>query len=775
MKELIPATIATLVLSACSSIGPTTPRSVTIERTPHGIPHITAPSWYGIAYGVAYANAQDNVCQTAQQLVTVRGERSHFFGPQAMGVLGLRPFPNQLIDLFVRHHMDDVALERARAGMSADAREATSGYMAGYNRFLADTGSGNLPAECRNQAWVRPMTAGDLARVTEASALLAGTAAFADGVVGAVPPGKVSLVDDSGLLGAEPMPQVLASNGWAFGKNATPDGSGVLMGNPHFPWIGTNRFWQAHLIIPGQLDVMGAVIGNSPVVQVGFNRDVAWTHTVSTGRRYTLYELTLDPADPTTYLVDGQKKKMEQRTVTVPAAGGAAAITHTFYRTQWGPLVVVPRVGLTWSTSTAYAIADANTLNTRALDSWIRMNKARSVQELRDAMGNNGIPWVNTIGADRAGNALYADLSVVPDVSAAMLQRCAPSPRVAGLLGSAGIPVLNGSVSSCAWNRDAAAAQAGLTPAARMPVVVTPDWVQNSNGSFWLSNPAIKPSSEISPLVGRVGTQQNLRTRSAILEIQQRLAGTDGLPGNKMGVDEVRSVIFRNKNLAADLVLPNLLSLCERDPMVPHNAAQRDGCAALAKWDRTNNVGSKGAPLFREFWRKAAGVPNVWRVPFNAADPVNTPNGLAVENEAVRAAVLKALEDAVGVVRAAGYSLDVALGDVQFRTVRGVRVPIHGGDEFEGVLNKMESRGQPVLSAGGYRVDYGSSYMQAVTFDARGPVAYGLLTYGQGSSAESPLAFDQLELFSRKEWVKLPFHREEVERQRVGAAVVLSY
>ena len=41
------------------------------------------------------------------------------------------------------------------------------------------------------------------------------------------------------------------------------------------------------------------MIGDNPVVHIGFNRDVAWTHTVSTGKRDTLYELQLVPGDPT--------------------------------------------------------------------------------------------------------------------------------------------------------------------------------------------------------------------------------------------------------------------------------------------------------------------------------------------------------------------------------------------------------------------------------------------------------------------------------------------
>lgn len=654
-------------------------------------------------------------------------------------------------------------------------------------------------AGCRwsvaNAPWVKPITEADLARVTELGVTTAGVTAFADAVMAASPPVRQGKADEGNALtlalsqrereqqirevlgeygfGRRPDGE-LGSNGWAFGKSSTPDCFGVALGNPHFPWIGSNRFWQLHLTIPGQLDAMGVSIGNSAMVQIGFNRDVAWTHTVSTGKRFTLYELKLDPADPTTYIVDGQRHKMRSREVSIPVPAGVAPIKHTFWFTQWGPVLAIPRAGLTWSAAKAYAIADANTLNTRSADMWMRMDRARSVQDLRDAQGSAGNPWSTTVAADRNGQALYADLSVVPDVSAQMLQRCAPSAPAAALFRIADLPILDGSRSDCAWQHDRAAAAPGIIPASRMPVVITSDWVANSNDSFWLANPHIPAVPQVSPMVGLVGTPQRLRTRSGIMEIESRLAGTDGLPGNRMGVDEVRQVIFRDRNLAAMLVVPDLLAACQ-EANATLSPAQKEGCAALAKWDRTNNVGSQGAPLFREFWREAQHIPNVWRVPFDRNQPVTTPAGLKMSDAAVRAAVFKSLEDAVGVVKAAGYPVDVALGQAQFRDVRGRRVPIPGGDEFEGVLNKVETQGQPKLAAGGYHVNYGSSYIQAVTFDARGPVAYGLLTYGQSSSAASPYSFDQLPLFSAKEWVRLPFHPEDVNAQRVGAPLVLAY
>jgi acyl-homoserine-lactone acylase len=785
--------VVSAVLSGCAATSPTEgARGVTIERTTHGIAHVTAPDHEGLAYGTAYAHAQDNVCQTAEHLLTVRGERSLFLGPQAMGDLGLGRLSNAQIDLFVRQHMDDAALARAAEMLGPDARAALRGYVAGYNRHLRDVGPGGLPEACRDRPWVRPMTQADLARATELSMIQGGLGALAGAVLAARPPPRATAlgaaaVDDRPVDPREAAIEVarhgfndnpeggeLGSNGWAFGRDATPDGRGVLLGNPHFPWNGTNRFWQLHLTIPGQVDVMGATGGLSPVVAIGFNKDVAWTHTVSTGKRFTLYELALDPADPTVYLIDGQPRRMTTRTVEVPLPGGTS-LSQTFHSTDWGPVIALPRAGLGWTPQKAYALRDANSLNVRSIDSWMRMARARSVPELREAMGNQGMPWINTIAADRDGRAMYADLSVVPDVSAEQLRACAPSPAAAALFKASGLPVLDGSRSACAWRQDPSAAAPGRIPPARMPVLVTDTWVQNSNDSFWLSNPDIAPMADVSPLVGPVGTPQRLRTRSGIGEIRARLAGTDGLPGQRMGADEVRSVIFRDRNLAGALVVDDLVTACGTPGDTGLNPDQATGCRVLAGWNRTSDAEARGAPLFREFWRQAKDVPKVWRVPFNPRQPVTTPSGLDMATPATREAVFKALGDAVAALRAAGYAADAALGETQWREVRGRRVALHGGDEFEGVLNKLESQGQPRIAPGGYRINYGSSYLQVVTFDARGPVAQGLLTYGQSSDPASPRAYDQLPLFAAKRWLPLPFHPEDVRSQREGPPLRLDY
>jgi acyl-homoserine-lactone acylase len=139
--------------------------------------------------------------------------------------------------------------------------------------------------------------------------------------------------------------------------------------------------------------------------------------------------------------------------------------------------------------------------------------------------------------------------------------------------------------------------------------------------------------------------------------------------------------------------------------------------------------------------------------------------------------VWEALTQAVQKVRAAGFALDAPLGTVQFPGITTERIPLHGGEEMEGVLNNLGRTAQGTaagITPQGHTIDYGSSYIQTVTFDDRGPVAHAVLTYGQSTNPASLHANDQMRLFSKKQWPVLPFHAEDVARERVGEILKLT-
>jgi acyl-homoserine-lactone acylase len=450
--------------------------------------------------------------------------------------------------------------------------------------------------------------------------------------------------------------------------------------------------------------------------------------------------------------------------ISVRGDGGQQSTkTRMQWSTRWGPVIVIPRAGLNWTAKTAYALKDANASNARFVDSWLGINRAASVQDIRQAHANLGIPWVNTLAADRQGNAMYADVSVVPDVDAAQLARCAPSAPAAALRGPTGLIVLDGSKSSCDWQRDPNSPVPGLTPMPRMAVAIRSDWVHNSNDGFFYTHPA-QTWGDISPMVGD-DVMRRPRTRAGLVEIPEMIGR------GKVTLQGMQGAIFQNRNTMAQVVLPDLLKACDAGAPNPEAA---DGCKALRGWDRRNEIDARGAHLFREFWRAVNTLPGLYRVPFDRARPTATPDGLKMDDAVVTGKVWEALTAAVRNVRAAGFALDAPLGSVQRPLHAEEPIALHGGDEIEGVLNNLGNQFAPGITSKGLRIDYGSSYIQTVTFDDRGPVAQAILSYSQSTDPASPHYVDQTRLFSRKEWPSLPFHPEDVAKGRVGEVLKLT-
>lgn len=768
MKTLLLTTAACALAAGIASTAAAATYEAQIVRTKYGIPHVSAKDYRGLGYGQAYAFAQDNLCLLADKIVTVNGERTKHFGADGTTVVSFTDIKNLESDFFFRANID---LAPLRAGLQkgpAEYRELVTGYVAGFNRYLADTPKEKRPAECRDAAWVRPITLDDMLRLNEERMIQASGGAWLRQTNAAAPPSAAAPAKAASNLGLPNMAEMigLGSNGWAFGRDVTTNKSGLLLGNPHFPWETTNRFYQIHLTIPGKFDAMGVTIAGAPGLSIGFNKDVAWTHTVSTDRHFTLFELALDPADPAAYLVDGKRHVMERESVTVDTPAGPQ--TRTYYSTIYGPVVVMPQAGLTWNAKSAYALRDANKGNSASAGTWLDIARAKSVGDIRATITKSlGIPWVNTIAADRHGDALYADITATPNVSAQKLKDCAPSAAAAKLADTARIYVLDGSRAGCNWDGS------GLMPGATMPAVVRTDYVANSNDSFWLAN-AKAPLPAVSPIVGLTATPQNLRTRSGVIEIDARIAGTDGLPGAGFTPDAVKTMLFRNRNHAADLYLDDALKACSAQGPAPavdgRSIDLAPGCAVLAKWDRRMDNDSVGALLWVEFWRNAQKISDLYVAPFDPADPIHTPRGLKTDPD-TSAKLRQALGNAVATLERQRVPLDAPYGRYHFAVRGEQKIPVHGGEGSDGVLNAQQSRWND--QAGGYVPYHGSSYIQVVTFDDKGPVADAVLSYSQSTDPASPHYADQTWLYSKKGWRRLPFHGAEIAAEAAGPPLLL--
>ncbi|WP_322617066.1 acylase [Pseudomonas sp. BIC9C] len=731
---------------AASASGTPVQTSADIRRTSFGVPHIRADNERGLGYGIGYAYAQDNLCLLANEITTVNGERSRYFGPDQFTV---EERGNLVSDVFFTWLNTPEAVAGFWQAQTPQVHELIEGYVAGYNRSLAERRAQGLPVQCQGD-WVRDITTMDLVKLTRRLLVEGGVGQFAEALAGAAPPEAVTQASNAGFQVAATRMQRFAldrgSNAVAVGSERSFNGRGMLLANPHFPWVGGMRFYQMHLTIPGKLDVMGAALPGLPVINIGFNQHLAWTHTVDSSRHFTLYRLQLDPRDSTRYLLDGQSLPMDKQTLTVnvkQADGQVRAISHVIYSSKFGPVVQWPGK-LDWDQQYAYSLRDANLDNDRVLQQWYAMNRAENLKDFQDSVHRiQGIPWVNTLAADDQGQTLYMNLSVVPNVSAAKLAQCS-DPRI-GLQ----MIILDGSSSACAWDVDPLAAQAGIYASDKLPQLLRKDFVQHSNDSAWMANPA-QPLTGYSPLISQDSQPLGLRSRFA-LDRLHTLA--------KVGSTDLQHMVMDDQVYLAVQVMPDLLQFCAKD-LGTDAKVLAPLCASLKAWDRTANLNSGlGFVHFQNVMEALEQVPDAWRVAFDPLDPQHTPRGLAIDRpdvaQALRAAMLASVEQ----VSAAGLQPDSRWGDIQVVSSGSQQTPIHGGPGTLGVYNAIQSVPR---SDGKREVVSGTSYLQVVTFDEQGPQAKGLLAFSLSSDPASKYSRDQTQAFSNKQLSVLPFTEQQI-------------
>jgi acyl-homoserine-lactone acylase len=784
--------------------------SAEIRRTEFGIPHIKADDWGSLGYGYGYAYSQDNFCVTMREIAQAGGRWAELTGSQVERD-HLWRYLNGSKEAFKADFFD---------GLPERDRDLVTGFAAGMNRYLDETGVDNLPEGengCRSEPWVYPFDQLDLMMYLRKIALQASTD---QGIVRSAilavqgPPSQqvaaanlqevsTSLYQNIKTAGETIRPSEVGSNAIAAGGDDTQSGFGILLGNPHQPWNGSGRWYEVHLTIPGEYDVAGASLQGLPWVGIGFTVDVAWTHTVDFSTRFTLYEVPLNPENPMQYDYDGQWRDIEATTVSAEELqedGSLVTVDRTFYSTQYGLVLdlvgVDPAIG-GWPTvsGTLITMRDAN-LQTglRSLTTFVDKAQASDMDEYQKALATLGNPVFHEFAVDRDGGMYYGQASVVPHVTQAQLDDCQTG--IMGIVATVSTNAftgLDGSRSECEWGEDAdTPSGTNIYGLDAHPQIIGRGTVGNSNNSYWLSD-ATKPLEGF-PVVfgwmGHEGDQQFMRTRKTHLMIADRLAGTDGLSDTPLfDLETLKTVMYSNKVHAAEITLDDVLEICSDFLSNPNpeteqatDEALTETCTVLENWDRYANVDSIGIHVFVEFWGRirdelGSEFQNVvvgdqfWEIDYNSADPINTPRGIDISVEANRTLVIDSLLRAYRRLSDANVALDAVWGDLQCLERNDECIPIHGGSGPAGIFGAISSG----LSEGGYRNPRaGNSYIQAVTWDGSDcPIADTMLVHSQSVQPTSPHYADQTRLYAKKEWVRFPFCEEEIQAAQIGETLIL--
>ncbi|MDC6169764.1 penicillin acylase family protein [Paucibacter sp. XJ19-41] len=773
--------------------GATLQSAVEIRRTTDGVPHVKATSWRDLGHGHGYVQAQDALCTLADGFVTFEGRRSLFFGPSERPAYNATfgRSSNLELDIFFKAFAGSRTTAEYRRHQPGSLNEMIDGFAEGYNHYLAAARAGRVSPKaspaCLQEPWVRAITGEDILRRMVAANLAAGYAHFIPEIVKAGPPGTPSLASANSLPPASSLSDRLSmrvgeqaglgSNVLAIGGEGTGGRGSVLFGNPHWFWGGPDRFYQVHLTIPGQVDVSGVSFLGIPVVMIGFNRDVAWSHTVSAARRFGLFELALTPVQHTSYRYDGADHAMQTLSVSVEVrdATGTRHVNRTLYRTPQGPLIDLggqhPAFG--WAAQSAIAIRDVNETNWRIFSTYFKWSTARSLDEFVTIQRRElSMPWVNTVAIGRGDNRVwYGDVGAIPNVPDELRTTCTTplAQAFAGL--DPFTPFLDGSRSMCEWRTDASTPQPGILPAEKLPGLFRTDYVANMNDSYWLAN-VRQPLEGYAAVLGGERQALSLRGRAG-----HRMAGVllnGGASTSSQLAHRLMQEVLAARAHSADLYKDELLAracakgLVDWSPASPAGAPQvpaarrvdvRQACNVLRRWTNTANVSDRGALLWDSFWLGVARIPasELYAVPFSATHPLETPRTVRADPR-----IAQALAAAVVTFAERGWALDATRGSHQFARTEGRRVPVFGGCHFAGYFTVACTEG------GSYELgppSEGNSYLQVVSFPRQGVDAFTALAHGLRETAvTNGSGGDALRRYARKDWLRLPFEDRDIDR-----------
>lgn len=354
-------------------------KRVRIVRDTYGVPHVHGERDADAAFGLAYANAEDD-------FPMIQGVLAASTGRLSLLVLSKEALANDYYVGLVR------VREQVSEGYDAlapDYRAVLEAYARGldfYAYLHPDEADGRL----------FPMSGRDIA------------AGFAHKIPLMFDMNKVLAELHDGppkhageRLTAQRRPHERESSGLP-GSNAhavsaarSADGIARLNVNSHQPWEGPVAWYEAQVTSDEGWNMTGGLFPGAPIVLHGHNDRLGWAHTVNSPDLLDVYELTLDPDAPGHYLLDGASVALEEKSTPIPIDTGFFVYTahEPVYWSEHGPVMKTDHG--------AWAIRYAGM--GRALktgEQWFRMNKARSLDEWKAAMRIAAIPMFNTVYAD---------------------------------------------------------------------------------------------------------------------------------------------------------------------------------------------------------------------------------------------------------------------------------------------------------------------------------------------------------------------------------------
>lgn len=625
---------------------------VRIRRDDWGVPHVLGKTDADAAFGLAYAQSEDDFETLQDVVLATRGVLARSKGKAAAPT----DYVTALLDVW--------PTTNAHYGqLPADLRKIMEAYADGVSVYAA-----KHPEKVK--AGLLPLTGQDI----EAGFIF--KQPFFYGL-----DGELKHLTQPGA----PPPPAKGSNGLATAPARSADGATRLLVNSHQPYTGPVAWYEA-VVESGQgWHVAGGFFPGAPFMLHGHNADLGWANTVSKPDLVDIYRLTINPANKNQYKLDGQWKDFDKRYVTlrVKLFGPIVLpVKKAVLRSAHGPVLETDHG--------VFAIRYAGMGEWRQPLQYWRLNRARTVEEWRAAIGTHAIPSLNYAYADKAGNIGFVHNGQYPNRTVDADWK----------------GVLPGDRSDLIWQ--------GYRPVDQIPQVWNPKsgLVFNSNNSpFQASEAADNLKPEAFP--ASMGLQTNMTNRAwRALET----FGTDHAITDASFRAHKFDIAFSDRSSVMEMVR----EVTAIDPKGDADLAQAQ--KILRAWDKRADVHNRGAAL-------AALMTQPILFARSNGDPATTP--------------LASLKAAITQLKTHFGRLDPEWGEVN-RIRRGtVNLPIDGAaDTYRSVWGKPEKDGTTTA-------DGGDTFIMFVAWDKAGALhSESIHQFGSATlDAKSPHYADQTPLF----------------------------
>lgn len=359
------------------------PKNIEIIRDSWGVPHIYAPTDEEVAYGLAWATAEDDFSSMQESFLTARGRLAEVKGKDGAimdfvaAVLGSKDIVNK----YYNEH-----------SFSPKFQAVLEAYVQGVNDYI--------------QAHPEKLWLKDLGKVTVQDILIGHTLGMA--LMTNVPYNILKITN--GTMGnAQHLFSDKGSNAFALNSKKTTDGRTYLAINSHQPLAGPFSWYEAHLHSDEGWDCLGGTFPGGATIFHGTNKNLAWAHTVSFADMDDVYELTMHPRKKNHYLFNGRWLELQEKVCKMKVKIWGfikIPVKKKYYESVYGPTLEYKGKYYAMRFSAAYGI--------KAPEQWYQMNKAKNFDEFKKIVQQQHIIGLNIVYADKEDNIYYLDNAKFP-------------------------------------------------------------------------------------------------------------------------------------------------------------------------------------------------------------------------------------------------------------------------------------------------------------------------------------------------------------------------